>query len=1041
MVHWEDCVQALLFYRAAGFRAFLLFCCVLAASALTRPMELRQTRYEVRAGEPAEVSAPSETLDFLSAAKTRRVEVAGAAAEGIVVAPNRAGKMVVAASLRAKPGEYAVTISAASATGEERQAAATVLVKPRVTVPNGSTRNPVVLLNGWETGFTNSCPISLNSSDTFGNLAQYLVADGVPVVYFFDNCLEDANQAVETLGNDLGAFLKTIQYDDGTQVPQIDLVGFSLGGLIARSYLAGLQPDQSLTPPSPTLVGKLVLLATPNFGSFIAGSYVNSIAAGTQSAELMPGSAFLWNLANWNQRTDDLRGVSAISVIGNAGSYTPVLGSSTFLTNASDGLVSLTSASGGFVTQKPSITRIVPYCHVDPSAFTNPVFGTFMCNSGGIANVTSSSHLTGQIVRSFLSGTSDWTSIGTSPAADPYLSQNGGMFFALVNSGGAYAGDVTQVAWGNLQLTNGGNINTIFYTDFVSGTGNIQVSSASLGTLNCGSYAQTFGYFSAVRCKVNASIFSIGPLLTTSPLVVTSGGPITIRGAAFSGQCIDCKVTATPVGSAAAQILQINSWTNTAITAVLPASLTGFMTITVYAVTGVDNLAVMAATASPSTIAVNPASLQFSYTAGDDVPASQSIQIANSGAGSLAWTATASASWLSVTPASGTDASTLTVSVSPSGLDAGTYTGNIQIASTGASNTPVSVPVTFTVTAAPPVLAVSPQSLSFTYSTGAAPPAAQTVSIANTGGGALSWTATTTDYWLALSATSGSAPGTLSISINPANLAPGTYTTQVQIAAAGATGSPSSIAVTLVVEGTQAAPNITAVANAASYQPGFASATWLSIFGTNLSSATYSWQNSDFVNGLLPTSLEGVSVTVNGKPAFVDYISPTQINVLAPDDTATGMVQVQVTTARQASNSFGVSKTQFAPAFFTIDNGAYAAALHSDYTLVGSANLLPGVTTRPAQPGETIQIYGAGFGPTNPALPTSQVVTTPAVLANTVQVTIGGVNATVTYAGLVESGTYQLNVTVPSLPTGDAAVVATIGGVTTQTGVSVTVQQ
>jgi uncharacterized protein (TIGR03437 family) len=263
----------------------------------------------------------------------------------------------------------------------------------------------------------------------------------------------------------------------------------------------------------------------------------------------------------------------------------------------------------------------------------------------------------------------------------------------------------------------------------------------------------------------------------------------------------------------------------------------------------------------------------------------------------------------------------------------------------------------------------------------------------------------------------------------------------VQITAAGATGSPASIAITLVVQGTQPAGSITAVANAGSFQPSVASATWVSIFGTNLSAVTYTWQASDFVNGLLPTSLQGVSVTINGLPAYIDYLSPTQINVLAPDDATTGPVQVQVTAAQQASNSVTVQKSQFAPAFFTIDNGAYVAALHADYTLVGSANLLPGVTTLPAQPGETILLYGTGFGPASPALPTAQLVTTPSVLANPVQVTIGGAAATVVYAGLVEPGLYQLNVTVPNLPNGDAAVVATIGGVSTQTGVSVTVQQ
>ena len=89
--------------------------------------------------------------------------------------------------------------------------------------------------------------------------------------------------------------------------------------------------------------------------------------------------------------------------------------------------------------------------------------------------------------------------------------------------------------------------------------------------------------------------------------------------------------------------------------------------------------------------------------------------------------------------------------------------------------------------------------------------------------------------------------------MNPANLAAGTYTSAVQVTAAGASGGPASIAITLVVQGSQQAPSITAVTNAASYQLGLASATWVSIFGTNLSTVTYTWQASDFVNGLLPT--------------------------------------------------------------------------------------------------------------------------------------------------------------------------------------------
>ena len=147
-----------------------------------------------------------------------------------------------------------------------------------------------------------------------------------------------------------------------------------------------------------------------------------------------------------------------------------------------------------------------------------------------------------------------------------------------------------------------------------------------------------------------------------------------------------------------------------------------------------------------------------------------------------------------------------------------------------------------------------------------------------------------------------------------------------------------------------------------------------------------------------------------------------------------------MTVAQQATNSLTVQKSQFSPAFFTIDNGLYVAALHTDNTLVGSSSLLPGVTSRPAQAGETIELYGTGFGLANPALATGQVVTTPSPLVNTVQITIGGVSAPVTYAGEVGSGLYQFNVVVPGLPSGNAPVVATINSVSTQTGVSITIQ-
>jgi len=579
-----------------------LTACAIGAAAQTKPMALNQAKYEIQPGAPVPLSASSDTVDFVL--KATKFSVVPAV--GLVVGPNRAGNQVMlAASVRATPGEYKVTLSATSATGEQRQAAMDVVVKPRVTVPSNATRAPVVLLNGWETLYTNTCPISTGSTETFGNLEQYLTSDGVPAVYFFDNCAEDLNQPIENLAQDLATFLGTIKYDNGSQVPQIDLVAFSLGGLIARAYLAGLQPNETLMPPASTLIRDLVLIAVPNSGSYLVANYASNIIAGTQSAELIPASAFLWNLATWNQHGDDLRGVNAIAVIGNAGTYVNNLTGAT-LANASDGLVSTTSASLGFVAQNPAVTEIVPYCQVDASAFTN-VNIAYDCTAPGIANVTDESQFTGEIVRSFLAGTSTWQSVATTPAADPYLSVDGGAFFALLNANGDYVTDLTQVVWGTLTLIGGEDAGTIFYNDFVAGSGMYEATSASLGTIGCNDVTEVVGYVAPERCKLATAIVSVGPLPSTLPRVVSPGAAITINGEYFGALCNGCKVVATPAGSTSGQSLSVSYWNETTITAQLPASLSGLVTISVEGTLGNDSINIMVGSGLPAITGVTNA--------------------------------------------------------------------------------------------------------------------------------------------------------------------------------------------------------------------------------------------------------------------------------------------------------------------------------------------------------------------------------------------------------------------------------------------------
>jgi uncharacterized protein (TIGR03118 family) len=239
----------------------------------------------------------------------------------------------------------------------------------------------------------------------------------------------------------------------------------------------------------------------------------------------------------------------------------------------------------------------------------------------------------------------------------------------------------------------------------------------------------------------------------------------------------------------------------------------------------------------------------------------------------------------------------------------------------------------------------------------------------------------------------------------------------------------------------QGAPAVgsTGVFNAASYQPVMSPGGFASIKGMNLSTTTRTWGSNDFVDGKLPTQLDGVSVTVDGKAAYIYFVSPRQINFIAPADSNQGAVSVIVTNNGFPSTAVSAQLQQLSPGFFVIQNGKYIVATHADGTLVGPAALLPGLTT-PANPGETITLYGTGFGPTNPATD-GLVVTTPATAATQPVVSIGGATASVTFAGLTSAGLYQVNVQLPgTLPDGDAAVIAQVGTVKSQANAFIAVQ-
>jgi uncharacterized protein (TIGR03437 family) len=234
-------------------------------------------------------------------------------------------------------------------------------------------------------------------------------------------------------------------------------------------------------------------------------------------------------------------------------------------------------------------------------------------------------------------------------------------------------------------------------------------------------------------------------------------------------------------------------------------------------------------------------------------------------------------------------------------------------------------------------------------------------------------------------------------------------------------------------------PSIAYVVNAASYQPGIESGSWVTIGGANLANTIpgRTWLPSEIVNGNLPASLDGVSVTIDGKAAFVYYISPTQINVQAPTDAATGPVSVVVHNNGQTSSAMTAQLQTYAPAFFLYSGTNYAITSHyPDYGLVGNPSVIPGTVA--AKPGDVLIFWGTGFGPTNPPTPAGVEVSGSAPAATAPTVTVGGVPVTVLGAALSpgNAGLYQVAIQLPaSLPSGALAVQASVGGVQSPTGV------
>ena len=226
----------------------------------------------------------------------------------------------------------------------------------------------------------------------------------------------------------------------------------------------------------------------------------------------------------------------------------------------------------------------------------------------------------------------------------------------------------------------------------------------------------------------------------------------------------------------------------------------------------------------------------------------------------------------------------------------------------------------------------------------------------------------------------------------------------------------------------------------ATIQPG----EWVSIYGNNLATSTATW------NGDFPTSLGGARVTIDGAAAYLSYASASQINVQAPADTATGPVSVVVTTAAGVAKSTA-TLAAFSPEFFLLDathvagiilrsngQGAYGGGA---YDIIGPTGTSLGYATVAAKAGDIVELFGTGFGPTNPAVAPGRAFSEAAPTINSVKVKINGVNVPPAFAGLSGAGLYQFNLTIPSgLGTGDVSLQGVVGGVQTPSGAVISLQ-
>jgi uncharacterized protein (TIGR03437 family) len=599
---------------------------------------------------------------------------------------------------------------------------------------------------------------------------------------------------------------------------------------------------------------------------------------------------------------------------------------------------------------------------------------------------------------------------GTITSLNPTSAPVGGNQFQLTVTGTGYQSGLSTVYWNGTPLSTNYISNTQLYAIVPAsllttiGTALISVQTSGFGATN------QVGFFVSGATAVSVSPAALsftyalgGTFPSAQNLSVTSSVAIGGFNVSASGSANGINwLTASPTSSSIPGTVTVN----VAPTGLAIGTYTGSVTITGYSVgSNVVIPVTLTVLAQPGFVA-SPTTLSFTTGAGSTAPTQTVNVTASDGNTLLSYSVSATANnggnWLTVQPTTGNTPGSFTVTANASSLVAATYSGSVTVTPTGSLGKVISIPVTFTVTAATNLNA-SPSSLTFNGVPGQSNPAAQTIAISATGGSAainytVAVSTTSGGSWLAASANNSTTPGNISVTANLSGLAVGTYNGTVTVNASGA-GS-LSIPVTLIVASQAATLSVTpqtltfnAPAGGSAPPPQTVSVTstntvtasytvtatstgnWLTATATGTTPGTVSVSVNP--NGLAPGQYTGslsvaapgatntpqtVQVTLNVTVAPSIIAAPLSLSFFVPGDGSAPAPQTVTVVSPGGNTSFTASAVSQGGSWLSVTGGGQTPG--SITVTVNPTGLIPGQTYNGA-----ISISAPASNPNNLQVP------------------------------------------------------------------------